>query len=210
MRPIFLNLILIFCSFKLRAQDTTGIGEIKEQRNALINELKRYHDIDSIAKVIKPGVLDEQAFAIAKSIDGSVDNLDSIVTLAFRNKYSEAAFLYYLWDLRFRYSVAADENLKDDKTAGALLASFEYEFGEILYPFLHANFENFDAVLKRSVDWFGKNDSKTDPQAKNPKAYQQQIENFNKMIVELEKNKEKYVEDWAEDERKQKELTEDD
>jgi len=208
MRPILLILILLFCSFILRAQDTTGVGELIGQRKALINELNRYHYIDSISKVIKPGVLDEQAFVMAKSIDGDVDNnLDSIAMLAFRNKYNESAFLYYLWNLRFRYSVSSDANLKDDKTAGALLASFEYEFGEMLNPFLHANIDNYVSILRSSVAWFVKNDSHTYPRSKNPQAYEQQIGSFNKMIAELEKSRDKYVKDWAEEERQQKELT---
>jgi len=208
MRPVFLILILLFGSLIASAQDTTGVGDLKQQRDALINAQKRDQYIDSVAKVMKPGVLDEQAFAMAKQIDGGIDdNLDSIAMLAVRYKYNEAAFLYYVWDLRIRYSVLADVKLKDDKTAGALLASFEYIYGEMLNPFLHANIDNYVSILRSSVAWFDKNDSQAPPRSKNPEAYKQQIESFNKMIAEIEKNRAKLVKDWAEEERKQKELT---
>jgi hypothetical protein len=114
------------------------------------------------------------------------------------SKFNDAAFLYYLGRLRYRYYNAVNPAYEASGD-GALLGSFEYIFGETLNLYLKTNIRNFISVVKASGDYFAQHDYAFYPKAHNPAKYDTLATAYTVLVKNLETNTEKYRKEWDEE-----------
>jgi hypothetical protein len=161
---------------------------------------KLYITADSLNKLEKPFSVDSLTIQKAKSLDKEhpAKYFEELGELFKEAKYNDAAFLYYLGLLRYRYynSVNPEYQASGD---GALAASLQYVAGETINLFLKTNVDNFIAALKFASDYYSKNDYSFYSKAKNPTKYDDVVKGFSSMTKDLETNRAKYEKEWGEE-----------
>jgi hypothetical protein len=110
-------------------------------------------------------------------------------------KMNEAALVYLVGQMRYRYYNSANPNFKQGED-GALLGSFNALFNELMNMYLRTDVDNYLAIVKLTVSYCKKHDYKFFSRSKNIVKYDAQIRSINEMIHELETNKEKYQLTW--------------
>lgn len=161
---------------------------------------KLYRTADSLNKLGKPFSVDSITFEKVKSLNKQHPSkyFEEATHLFKDAKYNDAAFVYYLGRLRYRYynSVNPKYQASDD---GALAASLQYVVGEMVNLFLKTNFDNFVSALKFSSDYYLKNDYIFYSRTKNPVKYEEIAKGFSSLIEDLKTNKTKYEKEWNEE-----------
>lgn len=190
-----LCLLLFVRSFSQQA------GSPEEMERSQIQELRLlFHYADSINKLGKPGKLDSSVFVAAGRLDKGhpAAYFERAAELAKQKRLNEACFLFYLGRLRYQYYNSVNPHYKSSED-GALAASLTYMLGEFLNLYLKTNVENFDAILKKSVEWYEKHDCAFYPKAKSPEKYKSQAQGLRNILVDLEANRSKYAREWADE-----------
>jgi len=167
------------------------------------NELELYKRIyktaDSLKSIGQISAIDTiSLFAKAKLLDkehpsGFFETSGEFLT---QSKFSEAAFVYYLGLMRFRYYNSANPDYQASGD-GALLGSLKYVIGEPINMYLRTDIDNFIFIIRLTVSYYSNNDFKFFSKDKNEDKFNTQIKSYNDLLVELETNKEKYKEQWA-------------
>jgi len=177
--------------------------DYNKMRDQLLLYKKMYAYADSINKTDEAGVLMKEGLAIADSCDKlhPASYYGSVGEQMQLSHFNEAAFLFYIANLRYRYYNASNPGYSPSGD-GALAASMSYVFGEMVGMYLKTNVTNFIAILKKSVDWCETHDYPFFPRSKSPDKYAQQIAALKKAIADLETNKVKYQATWDAERKK--------
>lgn len=161
---------------------------------------REYRIADSLNAVGKISQFDTTIYKIADSLNNChpIGYFNVAAELLNQSKFNEAAFLYYLGNLRFRYynSVNPDYQPSGD---GALFASLKSVMGDPINIYQRINIDNFISVLKRVTKYTSENDYKFYSRDKNIEKYNNIIEKWNNQIIDMETNKEKYSAEWNND-----------
>lgn len=140
---------------------------------------------------------DSAVLAKAHALDQKhpVEFFNTSASLLSNYTFNEAAFIFYLGVLRYRYYNSANPHYQasDD---GALLSSLQAQLGEPINLFLKANVDNFINVLKLTLAYYKVNDYPFFPKAKNLSKYDSVANAFSKNIKDLEENKASYTKEW--------------
>lgn len=168
-----------------------------EQLQALKN---LYHLADSLNQLGQLYSVNSDIIKKAKSLDKEHPEkyFEAIGESMKESKYNDAAFLYFVGRLRYRYYNAVNPDYQASGD-GALLASLDYMYGENIKLYMKTNSDNFVAVLKASDDYFANNDYAIYPKAKNPVKYDSLSTWYVTLIKDIETNKEKYRKEWEEE-----------
>jgi hypothetical protein len=167
------------------------------------NELELYKRIyktaDSLKSIGQISSIDTTSlFTKAKMLDKKhpIDFFEASGKFLTKSKFNEAAFMYYLGLMRFRYynSVNPDYQASGD---GAILLSLKYVLGEPINRYLHTDFDNFIFIIRLTVSYYSHNDFKFFSKDKYEEKFNDQIKSYNDQLLEVEANKEKYKEQWA-------------
>lgn len=110
-------------------------------------------------------------------------------------KLHDAAFIYYLGILRYRYYNSVNPNYSESPD-GALASSFEYVLGEPLNFFLKSNIDNFILALEFTIDYYKENDYYYFPKKDREEEYNKGVDFLTSTISELHTNKEQYTNEW--------------
>ena len=192
---ILLLLAFLFSSKYIHAQDDSllGVKQIPLYKNL-------YHCSDSLNKKGPIWELSDDVFRLADSLDNihPAGYFIKAGELMGKMQLNEAAFLYFVGYLRFRYYNAANPGYKNNDD-GALLASYYSVPGEPIGWYLKTNIDNFIAILKKSVDWYSNHNYLFFPASKNPGKFAQPSNDLAKQTDDLIKNKEKYKSEWEQE-----------
>lgn len=196
------------CLLFLVVTASSSFGQVNQQQKQQMEQMKQqaqyyknfYRSADSLNKLGRLYSADSDIVRKAKLLDQEHPSKYFLIVaeLMKDSTFNDAAFIYYVGGLRYRYynSVNPDYQASGD---GALLTSFEYEFGETINMYLKTNIDNFVSVLKASGDYFANNDYAFAPKAKNPARYDTLAIKYPILIKDLETNKEKYRKQWDEE-----------
>ena len=185
------NIFLFFLTILFVSTFTYGQNEIELYKRI-------YKTADSLKAIGKNTTID------TVSLYKKINDLDKKNPTVFfeatgnyltASKFNEAAFIYYLGVMRFRYynSVNPDYKASGD---GALLNSLQYVMGEPINMYLKTDIDNFIAIIKLTVSYYENNDFTFFSREKNIEKYNAQIKSYNNLISELEEKKEIYREQW--------------
>lgn len=159
-----------------------------------------YKTADSLNKLGKPFSIDSTTKIEVKNLDKEHPSkyFEKAAELFKTNQFNDAAFLYYLGLLRYRFynSVNPDYQASGD---GALAASLQYAVGETINLYLKNNVDNFISALKFTTDYYKNNDYTFYSRQNNIDKYNKLFDNFSSLITDLETNKDKYKKDWDEE-----------
>lgn len=177
---------------------STSFGQIEQLQ--LFKKL--YETVDSLNKIGHPFRVDSLTFIDAKQLDKEhpAKYFEKAGELFKNSKYNDAAFIYYLGLLRYRYYNTVNPKYQASGD-GALAASLQYVFGETINLYLKTNIDNFKSALQISSDYYAKNDYTFYPKKKNIEKYNKLIDSYSGLIKDLETNRTKYQKEW-EDEKK--------
>jgi len=112
------------------------------------------------------------------------------------SNYNEAAFIYYLGILRYRYYNSANPEYVPSAD-GALLGSMKYIYDEPINMYLKTDVDNFIFILKLAISYYSNNDFAFFSKDKNIELFNAQMKSYKDLIVELETNKATYIEQWS-------------
>jgi hypothetical protein len=169
-----------------------------------VEELQLYKNLyktaDSLNKLGLPFSIDSTTKIEVKKIDKEhpAKYFERAAELFKTNQFNDAAFLYYLGILRYKFynSVNPDYQASGD---GALAASLQYVVGETINLYLKNNVDNFISALKFTTDYYKNNDYTFYSKQKNVEKYNKLFDNFSSLINDLETNKSKYKKEWDEE-----------
>ena len=161
-----------------------------------------YQTADSLNKIGQPFAVDSLTFQNAKQLDKDhpAKYFEKVGELFKNSKYNDAAFIYYLGLLRYRYFNTVNPKYQASGD-GALAASLQYVFGETINLYLKTNIDNFKSALQFASDYYAKNDYTFYSKKKNLEKYNKLIESYSGLIKDLETNRTKYQKEW-DDEKK--------
>jgi hypothetical protein len=185
------TLILLF----LAVSTSASFGQRKEF--LIYKQIYRAADsLDSLGRLYAP---DSSVIEQVKKLDKKHPSKYFLaIGEAQKNaKYDDAAFLFYLAILRYKYYNKANPKYEASGD-GALLASFKNMAGETVNIYLKTNIDNFVAVLKASRDYFANHDYPFYPRTKNPAEYDTAATIYNVLISDIETNRDKYRKQWDE------------
>jgi len=166
-----------------------------------LNAYKKLYTIaDSLNKSGHPFSVDNLTTQKVKSLDKQhpAKYFEEAAELYKDAKYNDAAFVYYLGLLRYRYYNSANPKYQASGD-GALAASLQYVTGEPINLYLKTNVDNFIAALKFSSDYYSENDYSYYSRQKNSEKYEKVVANFSNLIKDLQINKAKYEKEWDEE-----------
>jgi cell division FtsZ-interacting protein ZapD len=182
---------------------TISVSTVSFGQNELELYKRIYKTADSLKAIEQISAIDTAAlFTKAKLLDkkhpsGFFETSGEFLT---QSKFNEAAFVYYLGLMRFRYYNSANPDYQASGD-GALLGSLKYVFGEPVNMYLRTDIDNFIFIIRQTVSYYSKNDFNFFSKDKNEEMFNAQIKSYDDLLVELETNKEKYKEQWATEKR---------
>jgi len=187
------RLLLTFSFFLVT---TLCFGQIEQ----LQGYKRLYTTADSLNKLGKPFSVDSTTIQTAKMLDKQhpAKYFETVGELFKQGAYNDAAFLYYLGVLRYRYYNSANPKYQASGD-GALAASLQYVAGEPINLFLKTNINHFLSVLKSASDYYSKNDYDFYSRTKDTAKYEKVVEGFSSLIKDLETNRAKYEKEWNEE-----------
>ncbi len=152
---------------------------------------------DSLNALGKINRFDTTVCKVAESLNSChpVGYFSAAAKLMKESKFNEAAFLYYLGVMRYRYfnSVNPEYQASGD---GALFGAMKNLMGNLINMYQRVNVDNFISVLKRATNYTAENDYKYFSRDKNIEKYNDVTQHWNTFIIDFEVNKEKYSEQW--------------
>lgn len=159
-----------------------------------------YKTADSLNKLGSPFSIDSTTNLEVKELDKEhpAKYFEKAAELFKTNQFNDAAFLFYLGVLRYRFynSVNPDYQASGD---GALAASLQFVVGETINLYLKNNVNNFISALKFTTNYYKNNDYTFYSKQKNIEKYNKLFDNFSRLIKDLETNKDKYKKEWDEE-----------
>lgn len=187
--------LLTLISFLIASSSFGQIEQLLQYKNL-------YQTADSLNKIGHPFAVDSLTFQSAKQLDKDhpAKYFEKAGELFKNSKYNDAAFIYYLGLLRYRYYNSVNPKYQASGD-GALAASLQYVFGETINLYLKTNIDNFKSALQFSSDYYAKNDYTFYSQQKNLEKYNKLIDSYSGLIKDLETNRTKYQKEW-DDEKK--------
>lgn len=193
MKKILFFLIISIISNSLTAQNQ----ELNLFKNILLKG-------DSITKVEMDTI---QLFKVANKLDKKHPSqyFDEMANYLNEEKFNEAAFLFYLGRMRYRYYNSANPKYQASND-GALLASLSMVLGEPINLYCRTNANNFIRILSVTKEYFKNNDYKFYSKKKNEIKYDEQINSVNKLIQTIESEKLTLEEEWKKELEKYMEL----
>jgi hypothetical protein len=186
------TLVLLF----LAVNTSASFGQMKQFQ--IYKDL--YHVADSLNAQGRLYAPDSSVLERVKRLDRKHPEkyFEAIGKLENREKFDDAAFLYYLAILRYRYYNMTNPKYEPSGD-GALLSAFKYMAGETVNMYLKTNIDNFVAVLKASGDYFANHDYPFYSRAKSPANYDTASSIYTVLINDIETNREKYRKQWDEE-----------
>lgn len=163
----------------------------------LIAQKKIFRLADSLNALGKINRFDTAVFKIADSLNschptGYFQVAGELINIS---KFNEAAFIYYLGNLRYRYYNSVFPKFEPSGD-GALFSALKRMMGEPINMYERVNADNFISVLKRVTKYAAENDYKYCSHYRNIEKYNEITDQYNVMIADLETNKEKYSAQW--------------
>jgi hypothetical protein len=159
-----------------------------------------YACADSLNQKSSVHPMDTVVYSIADSLDSLHPSNYFLVSgqLLKENKFNEAAFLYHLGVMRYRYynSVNPAYQASED---GALFTSLRSILKESMDMYLRTSVNNYVFILRRSCDYHSSRDYQFCPKGKDIAKYEEQSDNYEKLAAELETDKAKYAEQWRQE-----------
>jgi len=171
----------------------TSFAQI-EQLIALKNSYNTFDSISKLGIVYSP---DSLMLKKVKQLDKEhpSEYFNAVGKLINELKYNDAAFLYYVGVLRYKYYNAVNPDYQASGD-GALLGSLKYVMGEPINMYLKTNIDNFILILKLSGEYFTNNDYEFYSKTKNIEKYNTLAKGYDTLIKDMETNKEKYKTEW--------------
>ncbi len=141
--------------------------------------------------------IDNSIYDVAKELDSQHPQkfFEKTAEYLAQSKFNEAAFLYYVGIMRYRYYNLTNPNYQDSGD-GALLSSLKYAIGEPVNMYLKIDIDNFISILKKATKYYEDNDYSFQSKIKNIEKYTAQEKSYLELITELESNKKKYSDEW--------------
>ncbi len=186
----------LFFAFTFFFLPTLCFGQIEQ----LETYKKLYNTADSINKLGQHFSVDSLTIQKVKLLDKQhpVQYFKEAGALLNNAKYNDAAFVYYLGTLRYRYYNAVNPEYQASGD-GALAASLRYTFGEPVNFYLKTNIDNFISALRLVSDYYSKNDYNFFSRTKSSEKYDGVGNSFSNLIKDLEANRAKYEKEWDEE-----------
>lgn len=156
-----------------------------------------YRIADSLNAIGEINRFDSTIFKVADSLNHChpIGYFKVAGELLNKSQYNEAAFMYYLGILRYRYYNAVNPNYKPEDD-GALFASLKNAMNDPINMYQRINIDNFISVLKKVTKYTAENDYAFYSRSNNIDKYNELTDKYNVMIGDLETNKEKYSAQW--------------
>ncbi|MCE3076009.1 hypothetical protein [Chryseobacterium gwangjuense] len=188
-------ILLLFFAF------SNIINAQNEEINLFKNILKKG---DSISKTKIDTI---QIFKIANNLDKKHPSqyFEEMANYLSIEKYNEAAFLFYLGQMRYKYYNSANPKYQPGND-GALLASLKMVLGEPINLYARINADNFINILALTKMYYKNKDYKFYPKKKEEEKYDVQIKNVDELIKTIENEKPDLEENWKEERKKYIEL----
>ena len=193
MKKILLFLSIFTISNLLTAQN--------QELNLFKNILQKG---DSISKIEMDTI---QLFKAVNKLDKKhpAQYFDEMANYLNEEKFNEAAFLFYLGRMRYKYYNSANPKYQASND-GALLASLSMVFGEPINLYCRINPDNYVSILLLTKEYFKNNDYKFYSKKKNEIKYNDQLNSVNKLIETIENEKLTLSEDWKKEREKYSEI----
>ena len=193
MKKILLFLSIFTISNLLTAQN--------QELNLFKNILQKG---DSISKIKMDTI---QLFKVVNKLDKKhpAQYFDEMANYLNEEKFNEAAFLFYLGRMRYKYYNSANPKYQASND-GALLASLSMVLGEPINLYCRINPDNYVSILLLTKEYFKNNDYKFYSKKKNEIKYNDQINSVNKLIETIENEKLTLSEDWKKEREKYSEI----
>ena len=193
MKKILLFLSIFTISNLLTAQN--------QELNLFKNILQKG---DSISKIEMDTI---QLFKVVNKLDKKhpAQYFDEMANYLNEEKFNEAAFLFYLGRMRYKYYNSANPKYQASND-GALLASLTMVLGEPINLYCRINPDNYVSILLLTREYFKNNDYKFYSKKKNEIKYNDQINSVNKLIETIENEKLTLSEDWKKEREKYSEI----
>src|SRR6187402_808622 len=139
---LFTLLFILVCSYSY------GQDEFSLYRSV-------YKTADSLKKSGRITDLDTAIFDKAKTLDKlhPMQYFESIPDYLKKEKFNEAAFLYYTGLMRYRYFNSVNPDYQESND-GALLASFLSVMGAPVNLYLKTDVDNFISILKKAIAYY--------------------------------------------------------
>ncbi len=170
-------------------------------QNKELERLKKLNKtLDSLSKLERPFSIDSTTTTNVRQLDkghpskyfyAAMDILNS-------NKYNDAAFLFYLGTLRYKFYNLANPDYQASED-GAYEASLLNLIGEAINIYLKTNIDNYISALKFTIDYYQKNDFFFFSKHNNKEKHEQIANKFLNTISDLESNKITYKKKWDND-----------
>ncbi len=112
-----------------------------------------------------------------------------------KSKLNEAAFLYYLGVLRYRYFNSVNPKYQASED-GALFGALKSVMGNSINIYQRVNIDNYISVLKKVTYYTSTKDYNYFSREKNIAKYNEVTKQWTDHILDLEANKEKYSTQW--------------
>ncbi len=104
-----------------------------------------------------------------------------------KDKLNDAGFLFYLGQLRYKYYISANPDVKDaDK---ALFASLQSNIGMEINFALGANLDNYLSIIDHVISWDEKHDYKFYSKTKSPDNHKEILDGLIKLRKYIVENK---------------------
>ena len=160
-----------------------------------------YVKTDSIKNLNRPFILDNdfkiKLFKLEKQHPAIF--FETFFEYLEKDKYDECAFLYCLGNIRYAYYNVTNKKYEPSGD-GALFASLKYITGEIISIYLKNDIDKYIEILNSVNDYV-----KTNVYSFHSKKIDFKIYNelqYNKLIDNLNKNRDKFIEEWTEEREK--------
>ncbi len=159
---------------------------------------------DSISKIEMDTI---QLFKVVNKLDKKhpAQYFDEMANYLNEEKFNEAAFLFYLGRMRYKYYNSANPKYQPSND-GALLASLSMVLGEPINLYCRINPDNYVSILLLTREYFKNNDYKFYSKKKNEIKYNDQLTSVNKLIETIENEKLTLSEDWKKEREKYSEI----
>jgi len=172
--------------------------------NAQKEEINLYRNILSKGDSISKTKIDTiQIFKIANKLDKKHPSqyFDEMANYLSTDNYNEAAFLYYLGQMRYKYYNSTNPKYQPGND-GALLASLKMVLGEPVNLYTRTNADNFIRILSLTKEYYKNNDYKFYPKKKSVEKYNAQLMSVDELIKTIQNERSSLETNWKEEREK--------
>lgn len=165
-----------------------------------------YRSADSMKAAGLTAEFDKSVYKKAQRLDKGhpAGFFEASGKLLNKGQFNEAAFLYYLGIARYDYFLSVKS--KDDNPEGIALGALRSVLGEPVLTYLKTDIDNYITTLQHVIEYYKNNDARFFSRKEDPAKYNKELDVFTAMIKELKDNREKYVSEWREEEKKMRKV----